>query len=103
MRLKGTNSRNAPSTPKTRRPIEFKLRVIQLVRNEGCPPENAFRVACDEHDLPLAPSMGTHPHSHLHLYDQAISRRLERGDRYVEELVRRYGLAEERGETASTE
>lgn len=95
MKLKGTDG---SSRTRTARPMDFKVEVVRLVRNENLTPKEAFKQVCEERDLPLTKSMIEYPASIFDSYVKAISGALEKDDSETEKLVSDAGLDEDEPE-----
>ena len=81
MRLKGSsNAAGTSTTARTSRSIEFKIRTVQLKRNESKTVKEAFALACTEFSLPLTGSMTKHPNSIFSTYQSDINKKLEEKD-----------------------
>ena len=94
MRLKGSST-GTQAKPRTARSIEFKIRVVQLKRNEGKSTKDALATACTEFSLPPTDSMTNHPASIFSSYEKEIATKLENKDANVEALVAAAGLDED--------
>ena len=95
MRLRGSSSNGTGAHVKTRRPLEYKLRVIQLKVNEHKPVHEAFRIAKEEFSLPSVKSMVVYPHAIYCIYAAEINRKLREGHPRVRTLVQEFGVAED--------
>jgi len=94
MQLKGSN-KSGNGTTKTKRDLQFKLRVIQLKENEGKSAKEALELACKETGLPLTQGMVDHPHSFLNMYKVSVAKSLSKGNKAVEAAVIAAGLAQD--------
>ena len=91
MQLKGT--KNGTSSTKTKRVVDFKLRVLSL-KAGGQSAKEALEQACKEFQVPLTPGMIKHPHSFVNMYKASVNGLLKKGDKGVEAKVVALGLAE---------
>lgn len=90
MRLKG--STGGSKGTKTRRPIEYKIRVLQLVEVDKVPAKEAVSRACTEFNLPKTQGMIDYPASFVDGYRKSVNKALEKGDETIESLVVEAGL-----------
>jgi len=90
-KLKG----NTSSSTKTARPVEFKVRVMQLKLVDGLTAKTALAQACEEHKLELIPAMVDHPASIFHGYKKSIAAKLEAKDAETTRLAIEAGIVDE--------
>lgn len=93
MQLKGTKS-GSNGTTKTRRPVNFKVRVLQL-KAEGKSAKEALELACQEAGTVPTAGMLKHPHSFVNMYKASVNKGLKAENKAVEALVVAAGLAED--------